>query len=198
VIVIWYVPLDVPEATITVSVDVPDVKLGLNVAVTPCGWPFAERATCPAKPLVAFTAIENVVEPPPLDTDRLVGDTAKPKFGTTGVLVGGVGVLVGGTGVFVGGTGVLLGALVGVLLGGTGVLLGGVLVAVLLGVLVEVMLGVLVGVLVEVTLAVLVAVLVGSTGVLVGVFPTTQLTFAVLEFGPPPASALGLVLSQAV
>jgi hypothetical protein len=138
---------------------------------------------------------------------------------TTGVLVavGGMGVLLGvlvcvPVAVLVA---VLLGVLVTVLVGGTGVLVAvggtgvfvpvavsdGVLVGVPVGVLVELLVGIPVGVLVggtSVFVGVLVDVLVGGTGVLVGVLPLVQLTPTVLELGPPPASALGLVLSQAV
>jgi hypothetical protein len=69
-----YVPAAVPLPTFRVSVELPPAPtdVGLNVAVTPDGWPLALRATFCAVPLV--TAVEIVDDPlEPCWTETLVG-----------------------------------------------------------------------------------------------------------------------------
>jgi hypothetical protein len=92
----------VPEAPVTVTVEVPVVAVllaasvsvlvpvvlvGLNVAVTPLGMPEADRATLPAKPLSAATEIV-LVPLAPWVTVRLLGNAERLKFGAGGGAAG--------------------------------------------------------------------------------------------------------------
>ncbi len=67
----------------SVSVLVPVVLVGLNVAVTPLGTPEADRPTLPVKPLSAATVM--VLEPlAPCVTARLLGIAESLKSGMAG------------------------------------------------------------------------------------------------------------------
>jgi len=63
-IVMLDVPVAAEAAAVRVSVLVPVVDAGLNVAVTPTGSPFALKATLPVKPPRGVTVIELEPEPP--------------------------------------------------------------------------------------------------------------------------------------
>jgi hypothetical protein len=85
------VTVDVPVVavllTASVSVLVPVVLVGLNVAVTPLGMPEADRATFPVKPLSAAT--EMVLVPlAPWVTVRLLDDDESLKSGAGGGAAG--------------------------------------------------------------------------------------------------------------
>jgi hypothetical protein len=74
------VPMVVVLPAASVSVLVPVVLVGLNVAVTPLGMPDAARPTLPLKPLTAAT--EMVLVPlAPCVTVRLLGNAERLKFG---------------------------------------------------------------------------------------------------------------------
>jgi hypothetical protein len=78
------VTVEVPVVAVllaaSVSVLVPVVLVGLNVAVTPLGMPDADRATLPVKPFSAAT--ETVLVPlAPCITVRLLGNAERLKFG---------------------------------------------------------------------------------------------------------------------
>ena len=83
------VTVEVPVVAVllaaSVSVLVPVVLVGLNVAVTPLGMPDAARPTLPVKPFCGVTVI--VLGPlTPCAIDTLVGAAVRPKSGTaTGV-----------------------------------------------------------------------------------------------------------------
>jgi hypothetical protein len=57
VIVTVDVPVAAPLLAVSVSVLVVVVLLGLSVAVTPLGWPEADRLTLPLKPFCRLTVI---------------------------------------------------------------------------------------------------------------------------------------------
>src|SRR5260370_21392991 len=78
------VTVDVPVVGVllaaSVSVLVPVVLVGVNVAVTPLGMPDAARATLPVKPFSAAT--ETVLVPlAPCISVRLLGNAERLKFG---------------------------------------------------------------------------------------------------------------------
>ncbi len=84
VTVIVYVPVAVVEATAKLSVDVPEpgaaMGLGLKVAVTPVGWPDADKATAELKPFK--TALVIVDEPLfPCTTETELGEAEREKLG---------------------------------------------------------------------------------------------------------------------
>ena len=85
VTVIVYVPVAVVEATARVKVDVPDpgaaMDVGLKVAVTPVGWPLADKATAESNPPETVVVM---VELPllPCTTETEVGEAAMVKAGT--------------------------------------------------------------------------------------------------------------------
>src|SRR5260370_603849 len=79
------VTVEVPVVAVllaaSVSVLVPVVLVGVNVAVTPLGMPDAARATLPVKPFSAAT--ETVLVPlAPWITVRLLGNAERVKSGT--------------------------------------------------------------------------------------------------------------------
>src|SRR5208337_3520707 len=86
VTVIVYVPVAVVEETTRFKTDVPEpvTDVGLKLAVTPVGWPLAERVTAESKPSTAVTAI---VEVPllPCATETDVGDADRVKVGVVDV-----------------------------------------------------------------------------------------------------------------
>ena len=57
VIVTGNVPVVAPLLAVSVNVLVPIVLVGLSVAVTPLGWPEADRLTLPLKPFVGLIVI---------------------------------------------------------------------------------------------------------------------------------------------
>jgi hypothetical protein len=57
VIVTVNVPVVAPLLAVSVSVLVPGVLMGLSVAVTPLGWPEADKLTLPLKPFCGLTVI---------------------------------------------------------------------------------------------------------------------------------------------
>ena len=72
------------EATARVNVDVPEpgaaIDVGLNVAVTPVGWPLAVKATAELNP--PETVVEIVEDPLlPCTTETEVGEAASVKAG---------------------------------------------------------------------------------------------------------------------
>src|SRR5208282_4735714 len=88
VIVIGYVPVAVLEATVRVTLEVPEpgaaMEVGLNPTVTPAGWPLAVKATAASKP---STAVEVMVEPPllPCTTETEPGEAEKAKVGDVAI-----------------------------------------------------------------------------------------------------------------
>lgn len=87
VTVIVYVPVAVVGATAKVSVEVPEpgaaMGLGLKVAVTPVGWPDADKATAELKPFK--TALVIVDEPLfPCITETEAGEGERVKLGDVG------------------------------------------------------------------------------------------------------------------
>jgi len=78
------VTVEVPVVAVllaaSVSVLVPVVLVGLNVAVTPLGTPEADRATLPAKAFSGAT-VTVLVPLAPCITVRLVGNAERLKFG---------------------------------------------------------------------------------------------------------------------
>lgn len=64
VTVMVYVPFAVVVSTVSVKVEVPEpgaaIDAGLKVAVTPAGWPVADKATAESKPFKAAVAIFEV------------------------------------------------------------------------------------------------------------------------------------------
>jgi len=78
------VTVEVPMVAVllaaSVSVLVPVVLVGLNVAVTPLGMPDAARPTLPVKPLSAATVMV-LVPLAPCVTVRLLGNAERLKFG---------------------------------------------------------------------------------------------------------------------
>lgn len=78
-------PATVVEATANVSVDAPEpgaaMDVGLKVALTPVGWPVAERAMAELKP--PETVVLSVEVPLlPCTTETDVGEAASVKAGT--------------------------------------------------------------------------------------------------------------------
>ena len=71
-------PVAVPEATVKVTVDVPEpvMDVGLKPTVTPVGWPDAVRATAESNPLAT---VEVIVEEPllPCTTETAPGDAER-------------------------------------------------------------------------------------------------------------------------
>jgi len=81
VIVILYVPVAVVEATANVAVELPDpvIDIGLNVTVTPAGWPLAVRPIAELNPPVARVVIVEVPELPcTTETDPGEAETLNP------------------------------------------------------------------------------------------------------------------------
>ena len=78
------VTVDVPVIAVllaaSVSVLLPVVLVGLNVAVTPLGRPEADRETLPVKPLSAATVMV-LVPLAPCVMVRLLGNAERLKFG---------------------------------------------------------------------------------------------------------------------
>jgi hypothetical protein len=74
------VPVVAPLLAVSVNVLVLVVLLGLSVAVTPLGWPEADRLTLPVKPFCGVTAIV-LVPLFPWVTVTLLGDADRLKFG---------------------------------------------------------------------------------------------------------------------
>jgi hypothetical protein len=78
------VTVEVPMVAVlleaSVSVLVPVVLVGLNVAVTPLGMPDPARPTLPVKPLTAATVMV-LVPLAPCVTVRLLGNAERLKFG---------------------------------------------------------------------------------------------------------------------
>ena len=76
------VTVEVPMVAVllaaSVSVLVPVVLVGLNVAVTPLGMPETDRPTVPVKPLSAVTVMV-LVPLAPCATVRLLGNAVRPK-----------------------------------------------------------------------------------------------------------------------
>ena len=83
VMVIGYVPVVVPAATVRVRVDVPEpgaaMDAGLKPAVTPVGRPDADKAIAELKP---FRAVVVIVEVPllPCNTESEVGEAEREKL----------------------------------------------------------------------------------------------------------------------
>lgn len=77
-------PATVVEATAILIVELPDpgaaMDVGLNVTVTPVGWPLAVNATAALKP---FDTVVVIVEAPllPCATETEVGEAEMAKFG---------------------------------------------------------------------------------------------------------------------
>ena len=84
--------MDVPVVAVllaaSVSVLLPVVLVGLNVAVTPLGTPDAESATLPVKPFCGVTVMVFVPLAPPV-TVRLLGNDERLKSGAGGGAAGG-------------------------------------------------------------------------------------------------------------
>jgi len=88
VIVIGYVPVTVFEATVKVTLEVPEPGAArvvvLKPTVTPVGWPDADKPMAELKPPV--TAVVTVVPPLlPWTTETEAGETPSEKFGPDGV-----------------------------------------------------------------------------------------------------------------
>jgi len=60
--VMWYVPVAVDEATVSVMIEVPApvIEVGLKPTVTPEGWPVADNETAESKPPVTVLVIVEV------------------------------------------------------------------------------------------------------------------------------------------
>ena len=82
VTVMLYVPATVDEAAVIVMVEVPVpvIEVGLNVTVTPVGWPLAVKATAESKPPVTVLVMADVPELP-CDTVTEVGEAERVKPG---------------------------------------------------------------------------------------------------------------------
>lgn len=78
--VMGYVPATVVEATaiVMVEVPVPVIEVGLNVTVTPVGWPVADKATGELKPPVVVLVMVEVPELP-CATETAVGFAERVK-----------------------------------------------------------------------------------------------------------------------
>ena len=85
------VTVDVPVVAVllaaSVSVLLPVVLVGLNVAVTPLGTPDADSATLPVKPFCGVTVMVLVPLAPPV-TVRLLGNDERLKSGAGGGAAG--------------------------------------------------------------------------------------------------------------